>query len=84
MHGVKRLTAEKRLAKRKESEERAVAYRARSKIAFDRRAAGLHDQESLDAIAKVVLENTDLATSPLPSCTVARALRRSAETATYW
>ena len=62
MHGVKRLTAEKRLAKRKENEERAAAYRARSGLAFERRAAGLHDQESLDAISKVVLENTDLAT----------------------
>ena len=62
MHGVKRLTAEKRLAKRKENEERAAAYRARSRLAFERRAAGLHDQESLDAISKVVLENTDLAT----------------------
>jgi len=62
MHGVKRMSAEKRLSKRQDNEERAIAYRARSQQAFERRKAGLHDQESLNVIAKVVLENTDMAT----------------------
>ena len=62
MHGVKRLSQEKRLAKRKENEERAAAYRGRSKAAFERREKKQFDQESLDAIQKVVLENPDHAT----------------------
>ena len=62
MHGVKRFTQEYRLSKRQENEEKAAAYRARSQAAFERRKDGLHDQQSLDIIQRVVLENTDLAT----------------------
>ena len=62
MHNVKRLSAEKREARRKENEERAIAYSNRSKACMDRRKAKEHDQESLDLVAKVVCENTDQAT----------------------
>lgn len=62
MHGVKRLTAEKRASKRKESEERAASYRKRSVAALQRRVEKRYDSESLDATAKVVTENPDFTT----------------------
>lgn len=62
MHNVKRFSAAKRAEMRQENEERAAQYRALSKAAFERRTAKLHDQETLQAITKVVTENTDFAT----------------------
>jgi len=62
MHGVKRFTREKRAAMRKENEERAAAYRARSTAAMERRAAKTYDAASLEVVSKVVLENPDFAT----------------------
>jgi geranylgeranyl transferase type-2 subunit alpha len=62
MHNVRRLSADKRASRRKENEERAAAYRSRSKLCFDLREAKQHDQATLDAISKVVCENTDIAT----------------------
>ena len=56
------MTAEKRAARRKESEERATAYRARSAAAMQRRVDKLYDAKSLEIVAKVVTENTDFAT----------------------
>ena len=62
MHNVRRLSVDKRTSRRKENLERAAAYRKRSEICFERRANKQHDQETLDAIAQVVSENTDFAT----------------------
>ena len=62
MHNVKRLSAEKRAAQRKENEERAATYRGRSQAALERRKAKLYDDESLAAVARVVQENPDFAT----------------------
>ena len=62
MHNVKRLTAAARAAKRKENEERAAGYRARSAKAMEQRANRAYDAASLEATARVVTENPDFAT----------------------
>ena len=62
MHGVKRFTPEKRAAMRRENEERAISYRARSAAAMERRRQKIYDSTSLEAVEKVVIENPDFAT----------------------
>lgn len=62
MHNVTRLSAAARAAKRKENEERAASYRARSLAVMERKASRTYDSASLDAVTRVVTENPDFAT----------------------
>ncbi|EOD36143.1 hypothetical protein EMIHUDRAFT_226711 [Emiliania huxleyi CCMP1516] len=63
MHNVKKkhLSAEQAAAKRLENVQRAASYSALSRAAFARRAAGLWDAASLEAAARVLEVNPDMA-----------------------
>ena len=62
MHNVKKISAEKRAAMRREDEERAARYNALSKAALARRAECLYDEESMDATERVLAINPEMTT----------------------
>eukprot|EP00966_Prymnesium_polylepis_P269103 6216414-Prymnesium_polylepis.1 len=62
MHNVKRRTAEQRAEKRRENEERAQRYNELSGAVMGMRARAQHDAAALDAAARVVQINPDMAT----------------------
>lgn len=63
MHNVKRMTAEKRLAARVESEARAGEYCSLSRALSACRENAQHDEHALLAATRVVRVNPDMATA---------------------